>query len=461
MSVATLAPTPTSPPTPRRTPAPAQFVFVCFLVGLGAWAALAQHAFLWTPPLLAVLPLAAAWAVRRRSLITSIYLAQLAVYFGISPLIVGSDWGRVSAALVVVWTAAVTLGTLAVSRKPIQDTPRVWHPPGVPHFAVGVLLLVVQAALTLSSRSGYRAQITTGQTTPTGLAGFLSTISPTIAILILITAVSSRRRVALAVALNGAQGLVLALSGFRGIGFSFILAVAYVAATLLPKDSPWRRQRLIVVVPTLIALIVVTFVIGARVKNQAANEQHVTNSGTQLFGLRDAARQVATRLDYGYELSHAVAFAEDHNLREAVKLQQQLQAGIPRFLWPGKPPVDYGQQVSVAAYGLRYGQSSSFLTDVGDQYVNFKTPGVVIGGFILGLALCAAERGFRKGRGLPSVVFGAALGYNALTGQATIILTTVALVRAFAIATILWAAAEWFRARRDASRERLGPAIGR
>ncbi|PZS30470.1 MAG: hypothetical protein DLM58_13695 [Pseudonocardiales bacterium] len=124
--------------------------------------------------------------------------------------------------------------------------------------------------------------------------------------------------------------------------------------------------------------------IGAQVKNRAANEQHVASSGTQLFGLNQAVKQVPTRLYYGYQLNRAVTLADDHNLRAAVNLGTQIQAGVPRFLWPGKPPVDYGQQVSVAAYSLRYGQSSSFLTDVGDQYVNFKVPGVVIGALLLG-----------------------------------------------------------------------------
>ncbi|PZS30469.1 MAG: hypothetical protein DLM58_13690 [Pseudonocardiales bacterium] len=118
---------------------------------------------------------------------------------------------------------------------------------------VGLLLLGIQAALTLRSQSGYEAQITTGQTTPTGIAGLLATISPTYTLLIFITALSSKRRVGAALVLTLEQGVVVALSGFRGIGFAFILAVVYVAAVLLRRtprgaDSassssrpPWPR----------------------------------------------------------------------------------------------------------------------------------------------------------------------------------------------------------------------------
>lgn len=454
MSTTTLTPAPAA----ERAMSPTRLVWMCAILSVLALAALSPHLPVWSPVVVVAVSLAAAWVVRRQSLVTSLYLVQLAVYFGFAPLIVGSHWGRLTSALAVAWALGVTLGTLVFRRRPTQKLERSWVPPGFPHFVVGLLLLGIQAALTLSSRSGYKAQITTGQTTPTGIAGLLSSISPTYTLLIFITALSSKRRVGAAMVLTLAQGVVLALSGFRGIGFTFILAVVYVAAILLPKDSAWRRQRLIVVVPALAALIIGTFVIGAQVKNRAANEQHVASSGTQLFGLNQAVKQVATRLDYGYELSRAVTLADDHNLRAAVNLGTQIQAGVPRFLWPGKPPVDYGQQVSVAAYSLRYGQSSSFLTDIGDQYVNFKGPGVVIGGLLLGLAMCAAERAVRSGRGLPSMVFAAALGYSALTGQATIILTTVGVVRAFVFTLILWVGADWFRPVRHEPRPAAQPA---
>ncbi|PZS30464.1 MAG: hypothetical protein DLM58_13665 [Pseudonocardiales bacterium] len=186
--------------------------------------------------------------------------------------------------------------------------------------------------------------------------------------------------------------------------------------------------------------ILVTIFVSARVKNQTAADLRVSNQGTQLFGFDVSLTDVATRVDLGSPLQQALAYRHDHNTQVAVAWPTQVQAGIPRIFWPGKPIVDYGQQVSVAVYGLRYGESSSFITVIGDTLVNFDVFGVVVGAFLLGLAISRLERRVRRGSGEYSLVLAAVLVNAVLGGEVTLILTLVTAVKSFLVVLTLWIA---------------------
>jgi hypothetical protein len=257
--------------------------------------------------------------------------------------------------------------------------------------------------------------------------------------MLLMTALRSEHGVYVAAVLAVLEAVVLSLSGFRGATAVFVIAVILVAALTLPKGSPWRRPHRVSIVATVLALVaVVGFIVGANVRSGIAAGLGVSSQGTQLFSADQALPIVATRLDLGAALQTAIQYQDDPSLNEALSWSSQVQAFIPRFLWPDKPIIDFGQQVSVTVYGLQPGQSSSTISTIGDTLVNFKIPGVVVVPFVLGLALSLVERRIRKGVGLPSLVLAAGLSYAIVGQEAPLIVTVAGLIRNLLVAAILW-----------------------
>ena len=127
-------------------------------------------------------------------------------------------------------------------------------------------------------------------------------------------------------------------------------------------------------------------------------------------------------------------------MQEAVSWTFQVEALIPRFIWPDKPVIDYAQRVSVAVYG-EYGRTSSTITTIGDTLVNFKIPGMIIAAVLLGFVLSLAERRVRSSVGLASLVLAAALSYAATGSQEEPLILVVAdVLRNILVAAVLWAA---------------------
>ena len=150
--------------------------------------------------LLFVAPGLAAWLVRRRSLLVALYLAQTAVYFGLTSIILREDRPPQLVAIVVMWAFGAAAGAFVVGRgAAAARTDRDWAPPRWPHFALTAGLIAVQAILILSGQLGYEAQLTLGLTTPEGLPGILATAAPVVSLMLLITALGSQRRVSGAV----------------------------------------------------------------------------------------------------------------------------------------------------------------------------------------------------------------------------------------------------------------------
>jgi hypothetical protein len=393
--------------------------------------------------LLFVTPGLAAWLVRRRSLLVAAYLAQTAIYFGLTSLILGEKRPPQLVAIVVLWSFGAAAGALVGRASGATRTDREWAPPTWPHFALTAGLISVQAFLILSGGVGFAAQLALGLSTPEGLPGILATAGPVVSLMLLITALGSQRRILGAALLTALQATVLALSGFRGAAVLFIIAIVVAGVLTLPRSSPWRRsRRVVVVVSILVAFAVASFIIGASVRNATATQLGVSSAGTQVVSLEQLFPVVTTRLDLGTALQTAIEFQDSRSVQEAISWTFQVQALIPRFVWPDKPVIDYGQRVSVAVYGYSYGQTSSTITTIGDTLVNFGIPGMIIAAVLLGFVLSLAERRVRGSVGVLSLVLAASLSYAVAGSQESpLILVIGGVIRNLLVAVALWAAA--------------------
>ncbi len=398
----------------------------------------------WTTPLLVIVPGILTAVVIRSSIISAAYLAQVTLYFGITTLILGTQWEPRLISAVLAWSLALAVGTLAGGLSARRTLRRSSSRPGprLPHYALCSVLIGVNAFLVLSSRSGYAAQLTNGVSTPTGILGTLSSVAPIITLTLLFNSIGSDRRSRVAIILATVQAFVLALSGFRGAGGVFIVSILVGAALTLPLGSAWmRKSRLLVVLPSLLLLVVSTLLLGAGIKNSAASELGVSSSGTELFTLNNALRNTSIRLQLGSSLDTAIKYRDSSVAKEAVSWKDQLGAAAPRLLWPGKPRVDYGQRVSVAMYGLTYGQSSSTVTTIGDSILNYGLGGMVLAGLLAGYAVSRFEGWVQRGVTGLSLLLAAVVVYSTVGQEQPILLILVGIVRDGLVAGALWVAA--------------------
>jgi hypothetical protein len=410
---------------------------MCILVWVPEWSG-------WITPLLVVVPGLLAIGVMRFSIISSAYLIQTALVFGVTSLILGSDWEPRLVSVVLTWSLAIAAGTLLggpSSMRLALPPSRSWFEPRWPHYLLSGGLIAVSAYLALSGTSGYSAQIVNGVSTPTGILGTVTTAAPIVTLTLLLSCIGSGRHSRGAIGLAGAQTLVLALTGFRAAGGVFIVAVLIGAAITLPRDSAWRRKsRLVIVIPVLLIMLLSTFVLGANIKNSAANRLGVSSSGTQLFTLDNALTNTSTRLQLGTYLDVAIEHGDDAGLKEAVSWGPQLQAAVPRFLWRDKPVVDYGNQVSVALYGSPFKRSSTPITTVGDILLNFGPFGVVLMGLFVGYAFRRVAVRVRSSTAGMSVLLCALFSYSAMNQEGAIILILIGILRDGLVAGGLWTA---------------------
>jgi hypothetical protein len=390
-------------------------------------------------PLL-VVPCIAAWAVRRVSVLVALYLAQIAVGFGVTALVLDDHPSSLLIAIVLLWTLGLCVGSL-VGRTKVTSTPeRAWVPPMWPQFALVAVLVAIQAYLALSAQLGYAAQYSLGLATPTDALGILATAGPVVSLMLLITAFRARRGLTGALMLAASQAIVLSLTGFRGTAGFFAIAAFAAGALAIPKGSPWLRpRRMTLVVATIVLFAAGGFIVGANVRSAAATR---LGNPTQLFGLNQAVSTVSTRLDLGAPLQAGIDSENDPNVEAALSWTSQIQTFIPRFLWPDKPTTAYGQLVSVTVYGLQYGETSSTITTIGDVLVNSKIPGVIVVSLLLGFALTRAERRVRRAKGVFLVVLAAVLADSILGLEAPLIVLIATALRNLLVSAVLWRASQ-------------------
>ena len=437
-------------PGTRAKPSNTQVLVVLIAIALICLTTAVPDMRAWQPLMMLLIPATAAWTIRRQSLLVALYLLQVSIYYGLTGLLLGHERPPELVALVILWSAGVTLGGWLVRAKSRDQrtrmvTRRIWRPATWLQFILSCLLLGIHALLVFTGQLGYQAQLTLGQSTPTGTLGTLATATPIIILLFLVNALGSGLWIVPAVALALGEAIVFSVSGVRGAGVAFFIEVAILAALVLPVDSPWRRPRRVVIVgPVLASLVVFIFIAAAGVKNTASSEFRGSVQDSSLSNLD----VILTRLDYGKPLEEAIVNSNNYGVQQAVNWSDQLTAGLPRFLWPEKPVVDYGQKVSVAVYGLKYGESSSFITIIGDTFVNLGTLGVAVGSVMLGLLLSALERRVRAGTGLPTFVLAAALAYSIMNSEATLIFFAITLIRTILVSAALWGMAGMIGAKR-------------
>lgn len=404
---------------------------LCAALALGSWSK-------WAPILLMVVPGLAAWAVRRASLLAAIYLAQVAICFGLTDLILGQDRPPALVTDVVLWSLGVAVGAIIGHRKNrgTQGTRR--DPPRWPQFVLTGALVAVQIYLLLSARLGYAAQLSVGLSSPTGVLGLLAAAGPVVSLMLLITALCSGRFVAGAAVVAILQAIVLSLTGFKGTAGILAIAVLAAAALTLPEESPWRRPGRVAAGITVLSIFAVGgYFVGAGVRSVTTAELGLQSP---VIGSDQALAAVVSRLDLATPLQQGILYQNNPSVKAALSWTSQIVAFVPRFLWPDKPIIDYGQSVSVTVYGLPHGESSSTITTIGDAIVNFQTPGVVVISLLLGLGLAVAEGRIRKGAGLLSLAFAAVLAYSIVGLEAPIIVQVAGVVRDLLIVVALWGA---------------------
>ena len=78
---------------------------------------------------------------------------------------------------------------------------------------------------------------------------------------------------------------------------------------------------------------------------------------------------------------------------------------IPRIVWPGKPEITLGQKFNwQLGFGSEYQQSSLAITILGELFLNFGIPGVLIGMLIYGFIYRQVYRIFSLGFSLSNGV---------------------------------------------------------
>jgi hypothetical protein len=393
----------------------------------------------WPEVLLVVVPALAGWWLRRRSLLVSLYLAQVSLYFGLFPLFSDEPRSPLLVPIVLLWTLGVVVGALVGGADTRQQHQTRLESPGWWHFILVMALMASQVMLIASGQLGLGAQITTGLSTPTGLFGTLATITPFLTVMLVISALGARRRVSTALLLAIVEAVILPLSGFRGATPTFLIMVLVSAALTLPKDSPWRRPERVAAVCIILALLgIAAFRLGSEARNSTAIQLGQSSAGKWLVGPAQALPMIAERLDHATYLDSAITMRDDATVADAVSWKLQLQGFVPRFVWPTKPTVDYGQRVSVAVYGIRDGNNSATITAIGDTLINFKVPGLVFGSILVGLMLGLGERWVRAGSRPLTLAVSIALISFILSQEAAPIRIAVGLVQDLLVATVLW-----------------------
>ena len=173
-------------------------VAVCGLTGSMLITLAVPDWHVWSTPFLLVVPLLLALAVMRLSIISSAYLAQIVIYFGLTSLILGSHWPPRLIANVLMWSLGLATGAVAsaVPSPTTTSRARVWQTIKWPHYTLAICLMGISAYLTLSGGSGYGAQLLSGVSTPTGVLGTLSVASPIVTLLLLFSCLGAEHGLA-------------------------------------------------------------------------------------------------------------------------------------------------------------------------------------------------------------------------------------------------------------------------
>lgn len=248
-------------------------------------------------------------------------------------------------------------------------------------IVVGIVALLIEISQAAHGSSAYATQIAGGATTSTtsAIAGLAAPALTTAFVFAWPTA-SRYGRVLLA-SLIFIQAGVSTFSGFRGPATELLISTA--TAYLIIHPSYLRQRRRWLARWLLIILVVgipLTLVAGAHRQEQATAVGH---GNTTALSLSRLPGTVVKRFDEMSALSAGLN-ADGPTAKRAVRMDHQFEILVPRVLWPGKPVFNYGEQVSVAIYGVPASYyTSSTVTWLGDLYLNGGLPAVLVAGVVL------------------------------------------------------------------------------
>jgi hypothetical protein len=195
-------------------------------------------------------------------------------------------------------------------------------------------------------------------------------------------------------------------SGFLGFGIAALLPVVVFALTLMPRKN-WARLAIFGMAGAYLGLsLFVTYMRDRyEIRHSVWGRQSFSNRLTQLattFGNFEwfspvEPRHLAIldgRLNQNYLVGAAVVYVDGTKEWAAGKtLRDAALALIPRLIWPDKP-VGAGSGDLVSRYtGLEFSEGTSVgIGQVMEFYVNFGSPMVFLGFFIIGSVLAWLDR---------------------------------------------------------------------
>jgi hypothetical protein len=87
-------------------------------------------------------------------------------------------------------------------------------------------------------------------------------------------------------------------------------------------------------------------------------------------------------------------------------------AYVPRILWPGKPAVGIGQWITDTYGAGSHLESATGPSWIGEFYLNFGVPGVVVGMFVMGMLIRVLHEGLLRSATAPAILAGTVVLLN-------------------------------------------------
>lgn len=383
---------------PERAPRTHGMSFVV-AVGAIAWLAaiwVLQTEFVPSRWLIFSLVLVSSIACVRLSALAASHMALVLVLLGVALVVneAGTYYDE-SLRLVLIWSLSFLGGSLVTSWWAARSS---WPVSGlaVPvlsktHVGVALAFVAVELGLGVSGRLGYEAQVTVGTSTPVGFLGTVASLTGPWVLLVLLIAIRQRQLVGAALLAVGLHAIALVLQGFRGgiIYFAFLTVVLVWIVTVDDQSvrAKWLR---VAALPIAVFSALAGFWATAIVKRDSADRHGVSSAGTELWS-SDWLQSLLLRIDLMYAVDVSVSSQDSPLAQEAVDWANFAFVWIPRFLYPDKPVVDYGQGITEMIYGKDY-LSSSTVSWLGDTLINTGEGGVMLFAGLFGAMLVAAER---------------------------------------------------------------------
>jgi hypothetical protein len=417
---------------------------VFLLLAAGTWLAATHPALsaLSGAVLATVTLLVSLLAARSASVALKIYLVYMFVWFYLAPLLgillpsvspnlasseLGMVWLTVSVWLLG-WTAGQLLVRQHLHRAPQTSSRLSARDAGSGLIAVGAVALLVEIVGAAGGGSAYATQIAGGSNT--GVAAIITSLAVPALVtgFVLLWATATQRTRCCLVILVLLQAGVSSLSGFRGPAIEFLIALG-VSYVVVHPTSLRHNMRLVASALLLIVIVGIPLTLFASVQrhDQAAS----ANAGDQQsLSLASLPHTTVQRLDEAPALSAGLG-AGGPAVKQTVAMNSQLELFIPRFLWPGKPIFNYGEQLSITVYGLPASyHTAATITWLGDLYLNGGLILVLLSGLVLAVIAQGAFERVAKGRTL-SILIAVLVLQVIFSAESTLIFSLVGAFRSF------------------------------